>query len=406
MDALRKIISSWLRRGQVTILVAGIIVIFLLLFLVVGIDFARLYYVRGELQNAADAAALAGAKQLDGTDAAAQTAARQAAWQYACRNKAAGENVYVVTEGGGNCDSPPPAGLNTNNVWSSTDVNASGDIVVGNWNGTAFTAADPNNPAIGRPINALQVIARRTGTAADDGVRMGNNPVGLLFGRLVGWSTMDVIRTAIASRQPLKTPGISLCTRSCGITGFFIANTDTSSDQTFGMAWTEFDCGASVNSNDVTDFIWSRKMPPSPLCGKCLTTSNGTSPINVFYTAFIDKNYDAANKTFDANGNVTGWTVAVPIIDFKCGSSDASCNRTVAGTSQSCPPGVQGMGTNEPSNVATMAVINISCVAGAPGQTGGCGQPSNEKGILVSSNQCLSTCPLTLPLGKAVALVK
>ena len=46
-------------KGAAIILVAGILLGFLLIFFVVAIDFSRMYYVRGELQKAADSGALA-----------------------------------------------------------------------------------------------------------------------------------------------------------------------------------------------------------------------------------------------------------------------------------------------------------------------------------------------------------
>jgi len=111
-------------KGAIAILIAGIMVPFLLLFLVVGVDFVYMYYVRGELQNAADSAALAGAAKLDGTNVILQTDARQAAWKFACKNIAAHSNVYLIGTGGCSTDPPTyPGNLNNGN-------DPDGDIVV------------------------------------------------------------------------------------------------------------------------------------------------------------------------------------------------------------------------------------------------------------------------------------
>jgi Flp pilus assembly protein TadG len=188
MGADWEIRPSLLRRGQVTILVGGIILVFLLLFFVVGMDYARLYYVRGELQNAADAAALAGAPLLscqydDGSSGSVlQSAARDAAATFASQNNAAGAPVILQ--------------LNSGNVSSNSVLTDNGDIVVGNWDGANFTAADGAHPTLA--INAIRVIARRTSEAVEDGVKTGDNPVFTLFGKLVGWRSMNVIRQAIA----------------------------------------------------------------------------------------------------------------------------------------------------------------------------------------------------------------
>jgi hypothetical protein len=196
-------------KGVITILVAGILVPFILLFLVVGADFAYMYYVRGELQNAADSAALAGAAKLTGAkdevlDPIAkkyhyeQPEARLTAWQFACKNKAAHDPVFLVISGP-DCNNPS-GDLNKSN-------SADGDIVVGYWKVTPFACAStgqtekfcPANGSTGFPINAVKVVTRRTGDAAQSGIKIGNNPVGLLFGKLVNWPFMSAKASAIAS---------------------------------------------------------------------------------------------------------------------------------------------------------------------------------------------------------------
>jgi hypothetical protein len=415
MGANSKIMSSWFRRGQVTILIAGIIVVFLLLFLVVGIDFARVYYVRGELQNAADSAALAGVRQLSTSSGPGaflldtgtnyqQIAARRAAWQFACRNRVAQQNVFLEQMGSCTagsdascCDAAPTSGLNE----GTNDP--TGDIVVGFWSSTPIACSStgtteqfcPANGLTNNPINAVKARDQRVaGLEAS-----GRGAVGLLFGKLVGWSVMDVRRQAIAIRLPLTTPGISLCVMSCTpapVTGNFILQTDSQHTPIAnGMAWTVFDCAASINAKDVRDFIWGRKVAPGPWCGRCIATNNGVAVINDLSDAFHDKTFDSANKEFDASGNVTKWTVAIPVIDTQCGTEDSDCNITSPGVPQTCPPGAQGMATREPSDVSQIAVIDITGVT----TTG------NTKGIFVGNTVC-SGCSAGIPAGKRAALVK
>jgi Flp pilus assembly protein TadG len=406
---------SLLRRGQITILVGGIIVVFLLLFFVVGMDFVRVYYVRGELQAAADSAALAGVRQL-GTSSGPgsflldtgtnyqQLPARQAAWQFACRNRAAHQNVFLEQLGSCTpssddscCNMAPTSGLN-----EGTNDSA-GDIVIGYWSDSPIACSStgtteqfcPANGLTNNPINAVKVRDQRvTGLEGS-----GRGAVGLLFGKLVGWTTMDVKRQAIATRLPLTTPGISLCVMSCDpepVTGNFILQTDSQHTPIAnGMAWTVFDCSASVNANDVRDFIWGRKVSPGPWCGRCITTNNGVAVINDMSDAFHDKTFDSANKEFDASGNVTKWTVAIPVIDTQCGTEDGNCNMTSPGVPQTCPPGAQGMATREPSDVSQIAVVEIEDVV----RTG------VMKGILVGHSVC-TDCSMGIPAGKRVALVK
>jgi Flp pilus assembly protein TadG len=415
MGAVRKMMNARSRRGQVTILVGGIIVVFLLLFFVVGIDFARVYYVRGELQNAADAAALAGVRQLSASSGPGsflldtgtnyqQLAARQAAWQFACRNQAAHQNVFLEQMGSCTlgsdascCDTAPTSGLN-----EGTNDPA-GDIVVGYWSDTPIACSStgtteqfcPANGLTNNPINAVKARDQRvTGLEGT-----GRGSVGLLFGKLVGWSVMDVRRQAIARRLPLTTPGIAMCVMTCNptpVTGSFIIQTDNLHVPIpNGMAWTEFDCAASVSAKDVKDLIWGRTVSPGPWCGRCIATNNGVAVLNDLSDAFHDKTYDSANKEFDASGNVTKWTVAVPVINTQCGTEDSNCNMTSPGASQTCPPGAQGMATREPSDISQLAVIDITNVT----TTG------NTKGITVDHTIC-TDCSTGIPAGKRVALVK
>ncbi|NIT03842.1 pilus assembly protein TadE, partial [Candidatus Saccharibacteria bacterium] len=59
-------------------------------FLVVAIDFAYIYVVRGQVQNAADAATMAGVVFISDPDDTVQTAARNEAIKFAAKNSAAG----------------------------------------------------------------------------------------------------------------------------------------------------------------------------------------------------------------------------------------------------------------------------------------------------------------------------
>jgi len=140
------------------------VAIFLLLFiLLVGLtlDTAKVLLVAHQLQNAADAAALAGARviKLD------QAEARDRALAIALANIAYGDAVL----------------LNRNE-----DNNPDGDIVVGRYSrdGQMFTP-DTTAP------NAMKVVARRTETSL-------GGPIPLTFGPIAKVETSNVARYAIA----------------------------------------------------------------------------------------------------------------------------------------------------------------------------------------------------------------
>jgi hypothetical protein len=169
-------------RGVATILVVGVLVVFLIFFLVIAIDFAYIYVVRGQMQNAADAAALAGAAVLSSPGDKVQTAARDEAVKFAAKNSAAGETVVVVTD-------------------DSNVLSGGNDITVGLWDGTEYTRD-------AQPVNAVEVRPRRTEGSP-------GGPVGLFFGRLVDWPEMEVSRVAVATRPPAPTSATSLCIEAC-----------------------------------------------------------------------------------------------------------------------------------------------------------------------------------------------
>lgn len=168
-------------KGQVLVLVALSLVVFIG-FAALAIDIAYFYHTKHQLQGAADAAALAGASQLRGaTDVAAfgnHSSARREAWKFACKNKAAGQDTYVVVAEAdrAGCD----------NVPSGVYVGNTGDIVVGNWSGS-FTPG-------GTPVNAVQVTARRT-DAPTEGTGMSKVKTffGGIFGLIPGGSAVKYV---------------------------------------------------------------------------------------------------------------------------------------------------------------------------------------------------------------------
>jgi Flp pilus assembly protein TadG len=157
------------RRGGVVIWIA---VVFLLLigFLGLAIDVSYVVGTLQELQATADAAALAGASQLISDPDYAEpdpdfALTRQAAADIALQNLAAKAGTQLD--------------LNPGNV-------ASGDIVLGTWDGVnRVFVVDPLSP------DAVKVVARRTPER--------NGPLPLLFGKIFGLDEVALERTATAT---------------------------------------------------------------------------------------------------------------------------------------------------------------------------------------------------------------
>jgi len=152
------------RRGVAIVYVAMIVAV------LVGLtglaaDTSYVFWTGHQLQNAADAAALAGANEVGFSTAQAITNAVNAA----AANIAGGATVQLS---------------------SSTDV------LVGNYNTTSGTFTTN-----GTPSNAVQVTARRTSSSPAGALN-------LIFGPIFGVSTSNVSRSATAINTALVHPGL------------------------------------------------------------------------------------------------------------------------------------------------------------------------------------------------------
>jgi hypothetical protein len=140
----------------------------LILFVGLALDVAKVLLAKHQLQNAADAAALAGARivRVD------QPLARTQAQYIGSQNYTQGDSVVL--------------NLNADADGDNTDPN--GDIVVG-WYNPGDRSWTPGTNA----INALKVVARRTETS--------HGPIPLVFGPIAHVNTANVSRDAIALAQ-------------------------------------------------------------------------------------------------------------------------------------------------------------------------------------------------------------
>jgi len=285
-------------RGQTIILVAGITLGFLLIFAVLAIDYSRMYYVRGELQSAADSGALAGAKVLSSTGGTVASA-RTEAQKFAGLNKAAGQ--IVQTE------------LNSGN-----DPN--GDIVVGNWD----PSLSPNFSETRTPVNAVKVVARRTDAPPQGGISVGSNPVRFLFPQLIpGLSTMGVVRQAIATNPPRAGQYISICNDSslcascttpniCTFSPARIMDLQTSTPSSNRIAWTSL-LTSPPDTNTFNGLICGNS-PYESVCNQSVQNFTGVSnsTLGALESAMYDPNFDSSDKTI-IGGVVQNWTTIVPV---------------------------------------------------------------------------------------------
>jgi hypothetical protein len=293
MDAFGKI-RKLNHKGFAVVYIALMIVV-LVAFVGLAVDLGYMYVAKGQLQNAADAAALAGASQLP-----VIANVRVQAKLFAEKNNAAGEAVKI--------------GLNDTN---SLD----GDIVVGYWNGSTISNTVPS----GKVSNAVKVVARRT-SETGTGISEDNKQVPLFFGNVINWGKMSAKADAIACRPPKPAGPIVLCESICSkpvpFKVYFNQNiaTDPSGnlDGTYTVGWTEFSATSKATNlgpnSDVAKLIDGRKDIPFGLCGQTLWTNNGLgNTIDVLYDKFES----------DKNPSTGTWTILVPIFEF-CPSSISS----------------------------------------------------------------------------------
>lgn len=219
-------------------------------FLALAIDLGHMYVVRGELQNAADASALAGAASLykDPLNPTAATSldfnrARNAATSFVSQNKSDGVSL------------------------------ANGTIATGCWNWTSKQMeACTKTPPVSPQFAAVAATVARSG---------GNNngPVPTFFARVFGVDDTAVSsRTAVAmvSGPSKGGPLFPMALSSCMTDHYFSQNPMPSTPPTINITsvyapvgsgcytgqWTSFQLDTN-NVPDIRDLIWQRI--PSPL---------------------------------------------------------------------------------------------------------------------------------------------
>lgn len=360
-------------KGVAVWLVLLIIAFVFLPFMVLTIDMAYVYYTRGQLHNAADAAALAGVSGIDGMNDLVQAEARLRAQKFASKNGAAGEHVFLESDG--------------SNTLSDTN-----DITVGYWNGTTYT---PNDT----PVNAVQVVARRTENRP-------NGEFGLMFGFAIGRSFMNIGAAAIASLPARAEAPLALCVDSCelppNVILFWPSPAATTEPPDRIIAWVNLDGGKNVSADYMRDVICEKKSVVA--CDKTVYTNHGEaeSVIKTFRCAFKDPTYDTVNKTYDGDGKVASWTVIVPIV------------RSTKPGAPNCPGSNQG--TYEPYEIVRYAEMTITEIYPSPGGGSFCRDcpdyfplPSGgiKDAIMISTIRCVD-CPDadTELLGRTPVLVR
>jgi Flp pilus assembly protein TadG len=357
------------KKGITIIWLALFMLPLLIIFAGMALDIAYMYNVKNQLQVAADAAALAGAEGLEivtesgdmvidtGTNFQ-QLPVRQEAWKFACKNKAGdasqdGSNpnrsVFLATNSSLDCNTPPTSNLNE-------EANAdTADIVVGNWLGTRTPPFIAANGSTGLPINAVKVVARRTGETP------GMPPVRVFWGKIFdafpaigsNWSFMNAVGTAVAAKPPRASSFVDVGTSFGCPAGCTYPDTCEIGDTSYATICVSpgnpypcctglgtGNCLARVlqaeptsikNLDNAHKFGWTSLLLPPGSCNQfkhlmCTNapaqdtcyreiegiTGSCTDALRDYESLMYDPNYDSTNKETNSSGRVIGWWVIFP----------------------------------------------------------------------------------------------
>lgn len=271
------------RRGATAVIVAVVIVV-LIEFAALALDVGHLTLVRGELQNAADAGALAGARVLLTTDAGGNEivnpGAKAEAQRVALQNKS--DNKAV-------------------------EVDLAADVRLGHWDGTTFTPGTPGNEADPTYINAVEVTTHRSSAYSIFATIFGINSFSKRGSAVAyrGWAGSDVefdMPIAVCWDMLVDGGGKYVCT-----TGRMFSNGGGSS--TVGTArWTNFseECVSTANQPSVTDQVnLGCSGGITPISVTTISTNNGemTPSLTAVYDCWLA-----------ATGRTTSWMLTLPVV--------------------------------------------------------------------------------------------
>ncbi len=246
-----------------------------------AVDVGIWYATRAELQNAADAAALAAANTLitnnsNGVAVAQPSAALITAKNYALANVAHGKGVIML-------DSDFVAGF-----WDTATATI-----------TAQTGTDPAN------FNAVRVILRRDGVA--------NQPVATVFARIFGLNSVNVRVSSVAyvGYAGSTTPGqvdLPICIWESAVTGGNCTDVVVFNDDNSQTAmWTEFST-QNANSSDIKPYVDGPDnggaATPAVNVGDQFRVTNGT----------LGGLFDELKARFQAEATGGEWRVLLPVI--------------------------------------------------------------------------------------------
>jgi hypothetical protein len=316
-----------------------IALIVLLAFGALAVDMNNLYLSRSQLQSAADAGALEGARLLYNPDGsinlgqfgqsaiAGATAAAQA-------NFSQGEAVEVVSVNRGHWEFMTSYvdtyGIERGGLFSANGTTTPADLIDADGKYRTFQDLnqDPNE------INAVEVVTARQLT-----------PIQAIFGPLLGINNYQMQASSVAYvgfagtilTDEMDLP-IALCQHrlvdengdwSCSV-GRFISSSDND-EQTAG--WTDFGqpevCRGGANTSSIRDiFSCGEKRNPIMLLGREMNMTGGE--VQTVFDAIYNCWREEADTNDDGEPD-TPWRMTLPIIECN-DSNPGPCNKLIGAT--------------------------------------------------------------------------
>ena len=288
-------------ESGVTAILVAIVMVVLISITALAVDIGYVMTTKNELQNVADAAALAATRQLG--------------WDYEQMSFDDQQN-YV-------CDPstivPIAQDVAGKNQAGAKNISINdADVIIGQWDGTNFTLT----PTLAQP-DAVQVTARRDGGA--------NGPITTFFAKIFGVNTVDVWADATAALTAQSTAGPGGLPLPVGISKAWFENKDIFCNQPLKFYPTNTPEGCAgwhtytespPSAARLSDILEGLKdgiyESPETTAGETIFDFTGGTLASVFddMKALFDAMKVLNDGILDSDEDSTTWTTAVVVYDW------------------------------------------------------------------------------------------
>jgi hypothetical protein len=354
------------QKGVVFILVVITLVV-LIAFAALALDVGNALVVRNEVQNIADAAALAGARTLGRLyECNGNLTTCTGAMPYQ------NQLTYVADAAAINQAISNVASLNQAGGKSNITIN-SADIVIGNWDSTNKDV----NPITLTSPDAVRVTARRDASA--------NGPITTFFAGLLGINSMDVSATATAALTGQSTAGPGGLPLPIGIPSYRFTLPYCQQDIKFYPTGSLEGCAGwhvytERNANKPTEQMILQGLahdPPTYISPATTAYQSAFGFTGGVIANLFDDMYALYDfwRTRDDDGNPNTWTTSVVVFDQN-DCSNPNQTKTIVGFATVTIWKVTGPSVPPPNNssvkeiIATIKCDNVETGRGSGGNYG------------------------------------